>query len=322
MNCWTVRLFRQPILGYSMEAEEKRQVGVIGSGMIGIGLCVLFTAHKIPVCLLVRKNSEEKKKKYREILKSLEGIQYFETPAEIEEKYFRITKSVCELGNMDVIFESVAENTQVKRKIYEEVAESCPHIKALASTTSSLLPSVLFEGCALKDRLLVAHPFYPVPLTSCVEIVPGPDCLGKAVSIVKGLLGSVERTPVILHKEVPGFVANRLQYAMLREAIYLVEKRVVSPEEIDLILRTSFAARYTKIGLFEHFDNCGLDLAKDICEFVFPDLSDEKTVPNLLKEKCEQQEYGVKSGKGIYDWDEESIRSLEDRIQRIYQSKR
>ena len=171
-------------MGYSMEAGEKREVGVIGSGMIGIGLCVLFTAHKIPVCLLVRKSSEEKKKKYREILKSMEGIQYFETPAEIEEKYFRITDSVCELESMDIIFESVAENTEVKKKIYEEVAKSCPHIKALASTTSSLLPSILSEGCVLKDRLLVAHPFYPVHLTSCVEIVPGPGCMKKAVSIV------------------------------------------------------------------------------------------------------------------------------------------
>ena len=99
----------------------------------------------------------------------------------------------------------------------------------------------------------MAHPFYPPHLVPCVEIVPNKYTSEEAVQYVVDLLKYVRKTPVIIKKDAPGFVANRLQYALLREAIHIVESGIATSEEVDEILMNSFAPRYTSIGIFEHF---------------------------------------------------------------------
>ena len=121
----------------------------------------------------------------------------------------------------------------------------------------------------VKERLAVAHPYNPPHLVPCVEIVPSEYTSPETMQFIEAFLRSVGREPVMMQKEAPGFIANRLQHALFREAVYMVEAGIASPEAIDQALRTSFAPRYTSIGIFEHFDYAGLDMIISIEDYLF-----------------------------------------------------
>ena len=241
------------------------QVAVVGAGMMGLSMSVLLTCNGIHTLLYVRHNQEKYIKRYQKILDFLREERILTREEQKRcSSYLQVVTSYEELQKVDCVFESASEQLEVKHSIYEALAEHCLHLKAVASSTSAIPSLQLAEGSRIRDKILVAHPFYPPHLVPCVEIVPNKYTSEEAVQYVVDLLKYVRKTPVIIKKDAPGFVANRLQYALLREAIHIVERGIATSEEVDEILMNSFAPRYTSIGIFEHFDNCGLDLARDI----------------------------------------------------------
>ena len=155
---------------------------------------------------------------------------------------------------------------------------------------------------SLKDKFAVAHPWNPPHLVPCVEIVRGCNTSDEALKFICDVLESCGRAPVVMNRSVPGFVANRLQHALYREAAYMVEQGISSPEDIDRALRTSFVPRYTAVGIFEHFDYAGLDMVKSIEETLYHDLCDTKEPHALVVDHYNKGELGYKTGKGILDW--------------------
>ena len=105
-----------------------------------------------------------------------------------------------------------------------------------------------------------------------------------------------------MNKPAPGFIANRLQHALYREAVFMVENGICGPEDIDKCIRSSWGPRYTSIGLFEHFDYSGLDLIASIHQYLYPDLCCDTTVQPLIQECVERGDLGYKTGTGVYDW--------------------
>ena len=169
--------------------------------------------------------------------------------------------------------------------------------------SSSFVPDVLAEKAVkYRDRILVTHPFNPAHMVPFFEICCGSDTGAGVLQFVKELLESLDRKPVILKKPAPGFIGNRLQFALWREALNLVESGIADPRDIDTCLNYSFCPSYTSIGIFEHFDNGDLTLNMRTCNGVFPSLSTMKEAPPAITDMVARGDLGAKTGVGFYDW--------------------
>lgn len=282
-----------------------RRIGVIGTGMIGASMAALFTGNGYRTIVYAVDEAQKQRglKIYEQCYQDLiaNGLMDQEQ-YQICRELLTIVCSYEELKKVEFVFECVLEQTAVKHEVYQKLEKYCPDIRAIASSTSAISADELAEGLERKELLAVAHPWNPPHLAPCVEVVRSRYTGNEALELILAVLEDTGKEVVVLKKGIPGFIGNRLQYAMFREAVYLVEQGIADPEEIDRTLKFSFAPRYTSIGIFEHFDNCGLDLAKDIEDYLFPSLCNDGSASSLIKERCEAGEYGVKSKKGMIDW--------------------
>lgn len=201
----------------------------------------------------------------------------------------------------DVVIEAVAEDLAVKASALAEIAAGTEGI--IASNTSTFLPSVLAAFVTAPERLLVAHFFNPPQLVPLVEIVPGPETAASVTARIIDLLTGLGRHPVLLQAECPGFVANRLQAAILREALALVEEGVASTRAVDEIVRSGLAPRWAAAGPIGVTDLGGLDIWERVSAELFPVLSTATRPSPLLAALVSEGRLGAKSGEGFYPHD-------------------
>ena len=290
--------------------DNSRKIAVIGTGMIGTAIAALFTGNGFEVTMVDVKESCLKigESRYDTCYQDMieKGLVTKEEAARCK-KFLKFTLDYADISEADVIFECVFENLDVKFNVYHEVEKHCKKFKAIASTTSALSVEDLVEGMVdNKDKVFVAHPYAPAHLVPFVEVVRSPYSSGEAAKEIYDILEYVGKKVVLMKKSAPGFVANRLQHALLREAINIVEHGYADAQDVDKALMYSFAPRYTSVGLFEHQDAAGLDLVKSIEDYLFPDLSTATKTQTFLEEKIAAGELGMKTNKGIYEWNEES----------------
>lgn len=299
--------------------ENVKKAAVVGAGMIGISMCALLTGNGVETFLYTRSRQKERKEQYDQILAGLveEGLLEEEQKKRCA-SYLHMISSYEELKEVDIAFECVAEKLEIKQEVFANLHRFCPKLLVAVSTSSAISSRELAAASGMEDKVLVAHPFYPPHLIPCVEVVPNDHTSAKSLELLKNFLEGLNREVVVIKKDAPGFVANRLQYAMLREAVHIVEQGIAEPCDVDRVLKYSFAPRYTSIGIFEHFDNCGLDLAKDISDYLYPKLCNAGEAQEYFHEKCESGHCGVKSGRGTYQWDERDVEDLKKRVKTPY----
>ena len=291
----------------------EKKVAIIGKGMIGISLAVLFTGNGIPTVVLA-KNSAVGLEKYRTYYQDLVS-QGLVTPAQATacEKRLSFTENYADLADIHVVIECVTEKLEVKYEVYQQIEAHCPHLEAIASTTSAISPADLAKGMQQPEKIMVAHPYNPPHLVPCVELVKNDFTAREALDAVTELLEYCGREVCKMNKPAPGFIANRLQHALYREAVYMVEQGICGPEDIDKCIRSSWGPRYTSIGLFDHFDYAGLDLIANIETYLYPDLCDAKTVHPSLQERLDRGDLGYKTGVGYYDWRERDMDAFREK---------
>lgn len=284
-----------------------QKVAIIGKGMIGISLAVLFTGNGIPT-IVFAKNSEVGLEKYRTYYRDLiaQGL-VTEKQAAACEKLLSFTEDYADLADVEVVMECVCEQLEVKYQVYAQLESHCRNLKAIASTTSAISPVDLAKGVTQREKIMVAHPYNPPHMVPCVELVKNDFTSQDALDAVISLLESCGREVCKMNKPAPGFIANRLQHALYREAVYMVEQGICGPEDIDKCIRSSWGPRYTSIGLFDHFDYAGLDLIANIHRYLYPDLCNATEVQPLLQERLDRGDLGYKTGVGVYDWRERDM---------------
>ena len=296
---------------------EKPAIGIVGAGMIGSSLAVLAGGNGYHAIVLVRSEASEAKCRakvsayYADLVEN--GLMT-EQQVEICLRYIRYTTRYEDLAICPYIFETVRESFEDKEEVYRQIEAHCPHVQAVATTTSVLSVDELAPLTGtLRDRFLAAHPFNPPHVVLYVELMANRETRPEAVDAIDHLLGDLGRVCIHLKKNAPGFIANRLQYALFREAIHLVEMGVADPKDIDRAMQLSFIPRYSSIGLFEHIDLVGMDLRMTTCEYLYPELCDDKHTPALVKDHVAKGELGCKTHKGVYDWTEEEIADVRRR---------
>ncbi|KUL30599.1 3-hydroxyacyl-CoA dehydrogenase NAD-binding domain-containing protein [Streptomyces regalis] len=222
-------------------------VTVIGAGTIGLGWINLFSA-----CgLTVRVNS--RRPDARRIVR--EGLELF-SPGRADELAARIEFEPDvgrAVAGVDLVSENAPDDLPLKQRLFAEIGEAAPAPALVLSSTSKLLPDDLSRDMPGPGRLVVAHPFNPPHIVPLVEVIGGERTDPEAVERAVTFLESVGRTPVVLRRALPGFAANRLQSALLRESIHLVLEGVVTVEELDRIVTDSIGLRWSTIGPFHAF---------------------------------------------------------------------
>jgi 3-hydroxyacyl-CoA dehydrogenase len=218
------------------------------------------------------------------------------------------------VADVDVVIEAIFESLELKHELFRKLDGTCPERTILASNSSSLVPSQLASVTQRPDKVVGAHYFNPPYLLPLVEVVRGEKTSDETIDIIHDLLVKVGKKPAIVEKEALGFIGNRLQLALGREALSLVEKGIATPESVDTVVRNGFGRRLSVAGLFEIFDIAGLDLALAVASYIGPDLESSGEVSSLLKEKVERGELGVKAGKGFHEWTLESAEALRQKI--------
>ena len=234
------------------------------------------------------------------------------TGADLDAAVARIRPST-DLGEAvsraDYVAEAIVEHLPTKQALYAELDAICRPDAVLASNTSSLMPSALAEPTRRPERVLVVHYFNPAHLIPVVEVVMGPKTALETVETATRLLRAAGKTPAVLRKEVPGFIANRLQSALLREALALVEDGVCSMEDLDAVVSMGFGRRLAAFGPFVVHDMAGLDVWQAITSYLYPRISAAQDVQPLLADRAARGDLGLKTGRGFYDWSAEQARA-------------
>ena len=292
-----------------MKHPEINAIGIIGMGMIGDSLAVLTTGHGYKTICAVRRPEMVPiyKKAYDDyFIMMIEKGLMPENQLEICERYLTFTDDFKALKECDLIFECVQENLELKYEIYKRLEEECPDVRAVCSASSSFMADMLSEKAGkFKDRIIVTHPFHPAHLVPFFEICGGVTTNPDVLTFAKAVLESLDRKPVILRKPAPGFIGNRLQFALWREALNLVDNGICDMKDVDTCLKYSWCPRYTSIGIYEHFDCGDLRLNSVTCDSVFPTLSNIDKAPLAITERIARGDTGqrAESKKGFYDWD-------------------
>lgn len=207
--------------------------------------------------------------------------------------------SVAEAVNgADLIFEAIVEDLEAKHALYRQIEEANA-AAPIASNTSTFVPSRLSEGMRDDTRLLIAHFFNPADVVPLVELVPGTRTKEDVVEQMRAALTTAGKAVVVLEHESTGFIANRLQAALVREAMNIVREGIASPETVDLVMTDCLAPRWVAAGPFLTMDRGGLDVWRAVCRQIFPTL-DGAEHPILLDERVDRGELGVKSGQGFF----------------------
>lgn len=300
------------------------KIGVIGMGMIGDSLSVLTTGHGYHTVCVVRRPEmiPVYKKAYDDYFSRMiaQGLM----PAnqrEICERYLAFTTEIEALDECELIFECVQEDLGLKYEIYARIEEKCPNVRAICSASSSFTADTLCEKAGrYKDRIIVTHPFHPAHMVPFFEICGGADTDAGVPLFASAVLETLGRKPVILKKPAPGFIGNRLQFALWREALNLVDSGICDMRDVDTCLRYSWCPRYTSIGIYEHFDSGDLRLNRVTCDTVFPTLSNIDKAPPAITDRiaCGDTGQRADSGKGFYDWNGVDMEAYRERVNAPY----
>ena len=289
-----------------MEAKDIRTICNVGTGTMGHGTAVMFAkaGYNVKMYGRTQESIDRGMKGIRSALETYKTHQLV-TEAEVPQILARVqgVTSLEEAArDADFVIESVAEELAVKQVIFKQLDQLCPERTIFATNTSGLSPSAVAEAVSRKAKFVVAHFWNPPHLVPLVEVVPGKHTAQKTVDVTWELMEKIGKKPVALKREALGFIGNRLQLALLREALYIVQEGIATPEAVDATVRYSLGRRYGVTGPLESADLGGLDIFQNISAYLYKDLCNDPISSPLLAETVARGDLGAKTGKGFYDW--------------------
>ena len=290
-----------------MNAEDISRIGVIGAGLMGHGIALNFALGGFDV-YLNDTTDESLDKALQNIDVSLGTMKSVgladETIAAAVPSRIHTSTSLAEtVADVDFVVEAVFEDMDIKHDVFARLDELSPPRTILSSNTSSFMSSQLAPATNRPDKVVVANWWNPPFLLPLIEVVRGPETSDETIDTTAALFTRLGKRPVVLQKESLGFIGNRMQFALLREAISVVEQGIATPEDVDEVVKTSFGRRLAVAGPFEVFDLAGWDTISHIIDELFPVIESSPDSPALIEDKVKSGELGVKSGAGFLPLD-------------------
>jgi 3-hydroxybutyryl-CoA dehydrogenase len=290
--------------------EAATRVSVVGAGLMGHGIAQVFALRGHPVRVFDPASAMLDTLNER-IRANLADLGQDVSAAE---RVIPTPVLADAVRDADVVIEAGPENLATKQRVFLDVEAAAPPGAILASNTSVIPITRIMAPLAHKSRALGTHWWNPPHLVPLVEVIRTEWTDPAVVARISALLRDAGKTPVTVHKDVPGFVGNRLQHALWREAIALVQNGVCDAETVDTVVKASFGRRLAVLGPLENADLVGTDLTLAVHETVLPDIDTTRGPLPYLRQLVESGRLGMKSGEGFRRWTPEEQQVLRRRV--------
>lgn len=291
---------------------DSLKIGVIGAGLMGHGIAYLLAAagHTVGIYDPSAEWRDSLDARLRSALDLLEG-----DPALLR----RISAHEAmepAMAGASFVFEAAPEKLPLKQKLFAELEAMTAPTTILASNSSAIPSTAIGEKLKHRDRVIGTHFWNPPHLVPLVEVTQNEKTSADTVLRTMNLLRDAGRRPVHVKKDIPGFIGNRLQHAIKREAIALVAAGVCDADTIDEVVKSGFGARMPVLGPMEQSDLVGLDLTLDIQNVLLADLDRSTQPTQFLKDKVASGKVGMRAGEGLRKWTPESAEAVRERLRR------
>jgi len=297
--------------------RQYRTASVIGTGMMGPGIAATLALGGVNAAILSR-TEESAQKGLAAALSLVELLERNELASPERAGLARGNLSASSrfeesISGADLVIESAPENLAFKQDLFEKMDALAPPATVLTSNTSGLSITAIAERCRHPERVVTTHFWNPPHLMPLVEIVRGKETADGVVASLRELLTACGKVPVVVKRDTPGQLGNRLQQALVREAVNIVEQGIADVEDVDLAAKAGFGLRLPVYGIFEHQDAVGLDMCLTVVDYVSQDLYNEPRAPEYMRNLVRDGHLGAKTGKGFYDWSKKDINAVKAR---------
>lgn len=281
------------------------KIAVVGGGYMGGGIAQTFAAHGFDTVLM---DADEPTSAARVTRLKAEAVTLAErglssaTASQRVRRHLRPAASLAEaVANADYVTEAVPETVELKHGVLAYIDEAAPVDAVIATNTSALPIEELAGSIAHRERFLGVHWMNPAPFVPCVEIIPSTHTTSAVTDSAVELVRRVGKMPTVV-RDSPGFVANRLQYALLHEALRIVEEGIAGPAQVDEVVQNSFGFRLPFLGPIVTADIAGLDVYASVFTTMESAFGDRFATPKILLDTVERGGLGLKSGRGFYEF--------------------
>ena len=292
--------------------QSERHALVLGGGTMGVGIIAMFLSGGWKVDVVSRSAST------RDGLPAAtsRALQAMGKPDDVSGLATYATLEEAPWAKVDIVVETVTEDLALKQKIFADLERLSRPGVPLTSNSSSFPISEIGKGLASQDRMMGLHFFMPAHLIPLVEVVRSVHTDVTLAENVGEIMRALGKRPVQVKKDVIGFLGNRIQGALMREALWLIEEGVASPEDIDATVRLSFGFRYAAAGPITQKEHSGWDTTCAVAKIIWPDLNNSDGPPPVLQRNVDQGRIGFKTKGGFFDWDDASIAKERARYER------
>lgn len=294
-----------------MASSTKRAV-VVGGGVMGGGIAAMFAGGGWHTDVVSRSAST------RDAVPGVveRCLRAMGKPVDLSKVKTYATLAEVPWADVQIVVETVTEDLALKRTIFAELETLAPAGVPLTSNSSSFPISRIGEGLASQSRMTGLHFFMPAHLVPLVEVVRSVHTDVALAEAVGETMTSLGKRPVQVRKDVIGFLGNRIQGALMREALWLIEEGVASPEDVDATVRLSFGFRYAAAGPITQKEHSGWDTTCAVAKIIWPDLSNADGPPPVLQRNVDEGRIGFKTGRGFFEWTPQSIAAERARYER------
>jgi len=289
---------------------SKAKIAVVGAGLMGHGIAQVFAlaGHEVTITDTVVQNLDSAKSR---ITANLRDLGDDESAVERVEPCFDLADAV---RNADYVVEAVSENLPLKQKLFAEIERQVRPETILASNTSVIPITSIMQGLAKRERALGTHWWNPPFLVPLVEVIETQWTSPQALAWTMELHRAAGKTPAHVKKDVPGFIGNRLQHALWREAIALVEHGICDAKTVDAVIKASFGRRLAVLCPLENADLVGTDLTLAIHDTVLPAIENRPGPSPYLQDLVAKGKLGFKSGEGFRKWSAKEQAALRTKV--------
>jgi 3-hydroxybutyryl-CoA dehydrogenase len=284
----------------------KARIAVVGAGLMGHGIAQVFAlaGHEVNITDTVVQNLDTVQSR---IVTNLRDLGDDESAAERVQPCVDLTEAV---RDADFIVEAIAEKLDLKQKLLADIELRARRDAILASNTSVIPITAIMQDLIRKERALGTHWWNPPFLVPLVEVIETQWTSPQAIAYTMDLHKAAGKMPAHVKKDVPGFIGNRLQHALWREAISLVERGICDAKTVDDVVKASFGRRLAVLGPMENADQVGTDLTLAIHDVVLPEIESRPGPSPLLQQLVADGKLGFKSGEGFQSWTPEQQTAL------------
>ena len=292
--------------------QSERHALVLGGGTMGVGIIAMFLGGGWKVDVVSRSAST------RDGLPAAtsRALQAMGKPDDVSGLATYATLEEAPWSKIDIVVETVTEDLTLKQKIFADLERLSRPGVPLTSNSSSFPISEIGKGLASQDRMMGLHFFMPAHLIPLVEVVRSVHTDVALAEKVGAIMSDLGKRPVQVKKDVIGFLGNRIQGALMREALWLIEQGVASPEDIDATVRLSFGFRYAAAGPITQKEHSGWDTTCAVAKIIWPDLTNADGPPPILQKNVDEGRIGFKTKHGFFEWNDESIAKERARYER------